>query len=69
MFWAYYYMKKQIKREIIIKDIISIIDKYAGKVFGIEVVVSDKVSSKDYVKGFIEGKKYIIKEIKTLLKY
>ncbi len=49
--------------DIVKKSIIDRIEKYSGKVFGLEIVISDDLENKDYIKGFEDGKKYMKEQI------
>jgi hypothetical protein len=42
------------------------IEKYAGKVFGIEVVISEDLKNKDYIAGFEAGKLFMKEQITKL---
>ena len=50
------------------EQLIKVINKYAGKVFGIDIIISKNKDDKRYIKGFYDGKNYMRKEIIRLIK-
>lgn len=59
------------------KEIINHLEKFleerAGKVFGLNIIVTENIKNKEYIAGFEAGKEMIIdqmkSELKTLKKY
>ena len=49
------------------QEIVEEIEKYAGKVFGFEVVISENRNDKRYIAGFEAGKKFLLEEVIKLI--
>jgi len=52
----------------ILKKIIKDLDKYAGKIFGLDLIISEDKDNKDYIDGFQAGKQFLKDEIKKIIK-
>ena len=50
------------------KELLREIEKYAGKLYGFEIIIAKNPKNKEYIKGFLAGKKFMKKEIIRLLK-
>lgn len=49
-------------------DLIKKINKFAGKLYGFEVIISKDKNNKEFIKGFEAGKKFMKEEIIKLIK-
>lgn len=50
------------------QELLKKINKRAGKVFGLEIVISKNPKNKEYIKGFEAGKKYLLSEVIKIIK-
>ena len=51
-----------------IEEILENIEKFAGKLYGLEVVISDEKDDKKFIAGFEAGKKFMKEEIIKIIK-